>query len=134
MKLMHNLCRGHIVVSLEGELNSHTLAMHRDALNKIIERSKLSVVLDLQGVTFLDSSGVGAIIFWLKRLRARRLGLALVGLYGQPLKLARLLRLGNTVQFHDSLSDWARGLDEDAIAELHDRALHGDELHDAESC
>lgn len=118
MKLVHSTCRDHMVVTLEGELNSHTLAMHREALNKMVERSKQGVVLDLQRVTSLDSSGVGAIIFWLKHLRSRRLAFALTGLHGQPLKLAQLLRLDQTLRMYDSLADWSRQQDDDAHSEV----------------
>lgn len=118
MKLTHVTSSNHTVVTLEGELNSHSLTLHRDALNKIVERSKQGVVLDLQKVTALDSSGVGAMIFWFKRLRSRRLCFAVIGLNGQPLKLARLLRLDHTLRMYDSLADWTGQCSEDALTDI----------------
>lgn len=45
------------------------------------------LVVDLTQSRFLDSSGVGAIVFLYKRLKARGYGVALSGAEGQPLKL-----------------------------------------------
>ena len=51
------------------------------------------VWLDLRGVQFLDSSGVGGIVFLFKRLRERSLNVTLASVKGQPLRLLRQLRL-----------------------------------------
>lgn len=56
------------------------------------------VVLDLSRVEFLDSSGVGAIVFLYKRLRARGLMLLLRDPKGQPLGLLSHLRMMDLVE------------------------------------
>lgn len=60
--------------------------------------SKTDVCFDLSAVEFLDSSGVGGIVFVYKRLRERGLRVALVNVSGQPLRLLRQLRLEFLVQ------------------------------------
>jgi len=51
------------------------------------------VVLDLAEVGFLNSSGVGGIVYLYKRLRAAGRTLRLVNVGGQPLQLLSHLRL-----------------------------------------
>jgi anti-anti-sigma factor len=51
--------------------------------------------LDLARVTFIDSSGVGAIVFLYKRLAGQGRRLWVRGLAGQPLQLFRHLALLN---------------------------------------
>ena len=49
------------------------------------------IEIDMSACSFLDSSGVGAIVFLYKRKRARGFVVTLNGLSGQPLKLLRHL-------------------------------------------
>ncbi len=55
------------------------------------------VVLDLAKVEFMDSSGVGGIVFLYKRLRVAGRTLRLTGAHGQPLQLLTHLRLSDLV-------------------------------------
>jgi anti-anti-sigma factor len=55
------------------------------------------VVLDLSQTDFLDSSGVGAIVFLYKRLNASGHRLELQGVDGQPLRLLEFLRVTSVV-------------------------------------
>jgi anti-anti-sigma factor len=55
------------------------------------------VVLDLSKTDFLDSSGVGAIVFLYKRLSAAGGRLELQGVDGQPLRLLEFLRVTSVV-------------------------------------
>lgn len=51
------------------------------------------VIIDMSAVEFLDSSGVGAIVFLFKRLTAAGKSLCIRGAKGQPLQLLTFLRL-----------------------------------------
>lgn len=69
-------------------------AANVDSLRPELDRLSLindDLTLDVASVRFMDSSGVGAIVFLLKRLRARGYKIALCGLQGQPLKLLQHL-------------------------------------------
>jgi anti-anti-sigma factor len=55
--------------------------------------SETDVCLDLAGVDFIDSSGIGGIVFVFKRLREHSRGIALANVQGQPLRLLQHLRL-----------------------------------------
>ncbi len=52
-----------------------------------------SVVLDVSDVTFIDSSGIGGMVFLYKRLATQGRKLMLTGLNGQPLQMLKYLRL-----------------------------------------
>lgn len=51
------------------------------------------VTIDLSSVSFIDSSGVGALVFLHKRLVGTGRKLRVTGLQGQPLELLTYLRL-----------------------------------------
>ncbi len=55
------------------------------------------VVVDMSRVEFIDSSGVGAIVFMYKRLVASGRSIQLTGVKGQPLQLLTYLRLNELI-------------------------------------
>lgn len=56
------------------------------------------VTLDLSGVEFVDSSGIGGLVFLYKRLRLTSRRLRLRGASGQPLQLIAHLRLSDLIE------------------------------------
>ena len=60
------------IVTLRGEIDAFTAPSLRDDLRRLVEESgAVNVVADLEGVTFLDSSALGALVGILRRLRER---------------------------------------------------------------
>lgn len=58
-----------LVVRLTGELDHHTADALRTAIEKELDRDvATSVLLNLQGLTFMDSSGLGVILGRYRRL------------------------------------------------------------------
>ena len=55
-------------------------------IDRLAEANK-DVVLDLSGVDFIDSQGVGAVVSLIRRLSQKGLQLKVTGLRGQPLQL-----------------------------------------------
>ena len=62
----------------------------------------------MSAVTFIDSSGVGALVFLYKRLVTQGRDMVLVGLQGQPRDMLRLLRIDKTVSTFESLNAYVR--------------------------
>jgi anti-sigma B factor antagonist len=60
---------GVAIVSLKGEADLHTAPILREALNDAIERSPTTMVVDLTGVTFIDSMMLGVLLSATKRAR-----------------------------------------------------------------
>lgn len=86
-----------ITLALRNELDAFAVEALRSQL-EILGDSKQDVDLDLTHVTFIDSSGIGALVFLFKRLRASRCVLRLHGVNGQPLELIQYLRIDKSIQ------------------------------------
>jgi anti-sigma B factor antagonist len=52
----------HTVVGVNGELDVASAPMLRDSLLALLNRGAESLVVDLRGVTFIDSTGVGSLL------------------------------------------------------------------------
>lgn len=56
-------CRnGTSVVTVSGEVDVATAPALRDCVERVVERDEGAVVVDLLGVTFIDSTGLGVLI------------------------------------------------------------------------
>jgi anti-anti-sigma factor len=88
-----NAPNGDLIVEFTGEMDALGCTEVRPELEKIVQTKNPNIFLDLKEVSFLDSSGIGAIVFLFKRLNAQQRKLAIVGVQGQPEELMQLLRI-----------------------------------------
>jgi anti-sigma B factor antagonist len=72
------------VLSVRGELDLYTAPALRDRVLAASDEGQRRIVIDLSGVPFMDSSGLGVIVACLKRLRESGGDLALVTAPGSP--------------------------------------------------
>ncbi|MCF6255310.1 MAG: STAS domain-containing protein [Gammaproteobacteria bacterium] len=88
---------GDLIVKLCGEMDALGCTKIRTELEQITNTENSNVSLDLSQVSFLDSSGIGAIVFLYKRLKAQGRTLIIVGVQGQPQELMKLLRIDSAI-------------------------------------
>jgi anti-anti-sigma factor len=87
-----------LILELHGEFDALGSAEIRKELEAIALQTRPELVfLDLQNVVFIDSSGVGAIVFLYKRLREHSRKLEITGAHGQPRELLELLRIHKAI-------------------------------------
>ncbi|MFY7962868.1 MAG: STAS domain-containing protein [Elsteraceae bacterium] len=82
--------------SVQGSLDAASVTSLKEDFEALANNGA-DVVLDLSKTDFLDSSGVGAIVFLYKRLTAAGRRLELQGVDGQPLRLLEFLRVTSVV-------------------------------------
>ena len=81
---------GHSILRLTGPLSLETVP---EFLKAVRAETAPAVILDLSGVSFLDSAGVGALIQTYVALQHGRRKLALVGLGSQVLTVLEITRV-----------------------------------------
>jgi anti-anti-sigma factor len=86
-----------MILSPEGEFDALAVADAQPLLEQIVEQSTADVVIDFSRVNFLDSSGVGCLVFLFKRLYAQKRSLTLQGLHDQPQRLIQSLRIDKAI-------------------------------------
>ena len=87
---------GVATVRLSGEIDTYTVPEVRRAFDKVAATADGKVVVDLREVSFLDSSGLGAIIALHRRVvdAGGRLELVCTGM---PLQLMRLMSIDQVI-------------------------------------
>jgi anti-anti-sigma factor len=95
MTVNHSILSSHeALISVAGEFDAAGCQEYKQHWSELIEQTESqSLILDLSQVTFLDSSGVGAIVFMFKRLKQKEVDMCLSGAQGQVQELLELLRI-----------------------------------------
>lgn len=96
------------VVSLHGEIDLSNHAELRAGLNDLIVGGAVDLVLDMSGVTFLDSTGLGALIGTRRRVHAFRGSLAIVLTDDVTLRVFEITGLDKVFDLHTTLDSALR--------------------------
>ena len=100
---------GYRVLRPTGDLDVYTVGSLRDALGKMIEEDSPKVVVDLDGVPFMDSSGLGALMGGVRRMREAGGDLAVACTREQHLKLFTITGFGEGVSIAPTTEEAAKG-------------------------
>jgi anti-sigma B factor antagonist len=96
---------GWAVLAVTGELDVATAPKLRQEAVRMSAAGQHRVVLDLSGVGFLDSTGLGVIVGILKRSRTNGGELLLAGAEPQVRKVFEITRMNDILPLHDSVDD-----------------------------
>jgi anti-sigma B factor antagonist len=92
------------VVSVSGEVDVATAPILRDRLQELSAGGASTVVIDLQEMTFLDSTGLGVLVGALKRCREGGGELRLVAAQPRILKLLDITGLMGVFPLHETVA------------------------------
>ncbi len=97
--------KGYIVLSFVGDLDMWTLPLAKEKINGLIQEKKVKIVLDLERMNYIDSSGLGFFIGTLKKLRDAGGDLILINLNAYIYGIFKLIQLQHIIQTYDTLED-----------------------------
>ena len=93
------------VLAVRGELDVYTAPRLRERLVELVNQGKRMIVIDLEGVEFLDSTGLGVLVGGLKRLRTNDGDLSLVCTQHRILRVFEITGLTKVFTIHTSVDD-----------------------------
>jgi anti-sigma B factor antagonist len=88
------------VVEVGGEIDVYTAPKLRETLISLVEAGQYHLVVDLEKVDFLDSTGLGVLVGGLKRVRTHDGSLSLVCTRERLLKVFRITGLTKVFDIH----------------------------------
>ena len=92
-----NSANGNLIINLDGEMDALCCSKIRPQLEAIADTEHAHIILDINNICFIDSSGIGAIVFLFKRLKTQGRSMELIGVRGQPHELLTLLRIDTAI-------------------------------------
>jgi|GEM_PF-199597 len=93
------------VLRITGEIDVYSASQVREEVIKLLGNGTRHIIADLSGVDFLDSTGLGALVGSLKRLREQDGSLALVASATKILTVFRVTGLIRVFEIHPSVSE-----------------------------
>lgn len=96
---------GATIVAVQGEIDVYTAPKLRDKITELVGDGAYHLVIDMEGVEFLDSTGLGVLVGGLKRVRAHEGSLRLVCTQERILKIFRITGLTKVFPIHNSVEE-----------------------------
>ena len=93
------------VVTVGGEIDVYTAPKLREQLIDLVSSGNYDLIVDMENVDFLDSTGLGVLVGGLKRVRAHEGSLRLVCTQERILKIFRITGLTKVFGIHDSVDE-----------------------------
>lgn len=100
---------GHAVLEVAGEVDVYTVPTPRDRIADLLDGGQRGLVVDLAGVEFIDSAGLGVPGWALNRAKELGGGPELVCPQERVLNLLRITGLDDVFAVHSSVEDAAHG-------------------------
>lgn len=89
---------GTLLIMIDGDMDAYGCSELQDDFDALVNKESLpNMTLHLGKVDFLDSSGIGAIVFLFKRLKVQSKSLSLIQVHGQPMEIIQLLRINSAM-------------------------------------
>ncbi len=99
MQIVTDIVNDYLIVTLKGELDHHTSEDVRKKIDQIYYNNNLlNIVLDLRGLNFMDSSGIGLVMGRYKNCKDRQGHISIVSTSSyvdRILKMSGLLKIIN---------------------------------------
>ena len=93
------------IVEVGGEIDVYTAPRLREQLVDLVADGKYHLIVDMERVDFLDSTGLGVLVGGLKRVRAHDGSLRLVCTQERILKIFRITGFTKVFPIHSSVEE-----------------------------
>jgi anti-sigma B factor antagonist len=97
------------LLTLRGEIDVYTAPRLRQAIIDLVDGGASRIVVDMEKVDFLDSTGLGVLVGGLKRVRLQEGSLAIVTTQDKILKIFDITGLNKVFPIHSSIDEAVAG-------------------------
>jgi anti-sigma B factor antagonist len=102
LTLSTNEVDGATIIAVGGEIDVYTAPKLRDKITELVAKGVYDIIVDMEAVEFLDSTGLGVLVGGLKKVRAHDGSLELICTQDRLLKIFRITGLAKVFVIHDS--------------------------------
>ncbi|MBZ4683191.1 MAG: anti-sigma factor antagonist [Fusobacteriaceae bacterium] len=90
-------------IDIQGEIDVYTSIDLKLELNNLVDNGSRNIMIDLENVTYMDSSGLGVLVALLKRIKTEEGQLKLLNLPPSVAKIFELTRLTKFFEIYNDL-------------------------------
>jgi anti-sigma B factor antagonist len=103
LKIRRN--QGIYIIDIIGEMDLYNSFKLKELLMKMIEKKIECFIINMEEVEYIDSSGIGALIFISSTIKKMNLRLAITNIHGTVKKVIELTKLTNYFPITATLKD-----------------------------
>jgi len=92
----------HKIIDVSGEVDLYNVSDLKKALFSITDGQFKSVIVDMKKVNYMDSSGIGALVAGMKKMKAHNGKFALMNIHDDVLNILKLATLDKFFTIYDS--------------------------------
>jgi anti-sigma B factor antagonist len=81
------------IIDVNGEMDLYNSYKLKELVMKMLEKKVTRFIINLQGVDYIDSSGIGALIYICSTIRKMNLRLVITNIHGSVKKVIELTKL-----------------------------------------
>ncbi len=105
MKIEIKEVQGFRVIALSGEIDMHSSPALREEMMGLIHKRVTPLLIDLKGVSYIDSSGIATFVEGLKRMMSYGGKLKLVGLLEGVREIFSFSKLERVFEIYQDIED-----------------------------
>lgn len=102
MEIVKREKNGVSILDINGEIDLYNAPEIKEVINGLISDQKTNVIINLEKVSYIDSSGIGALISSLSNLKKYQGGLKIINVYASVRKVFELTKLTSFFEIYDS--------------------------------
>ncbi|BDC95771.1 MULTISPECIES: anti-sigma factor antagonist [Treponema] len=93
------------IIDVNGEMDLYNSYKLKELVTKMLEKNVKSFIINLEQVDYIDSSGIGALIYICSTLKKMNLKLAISNVHGSVKKVIELTKLTGYFPIANSLEE-----------------------------
>lgn len=105
MKIEVNVQDKKGIVAVFGDVDLYSVVKLKEELEKLINSEVLTIIVNMQNVTYIDSSGIGALIGSLKKITAKNGKFYLCEVPENVMKIFRFTSLHKIFHIYNTLAE-----------------------------
>ena len=105
LTLATEVVEGATIIAVGGEIDVYTAPKLRDKITELVADGTYDIIVDMEAVEFLDSTGLGVLVGALNRVRAQDGSLALVLTQERILKIFEITGLRKVFPIHATVAE-----------------------------
>jgi anti-sigma B factor antagonist len=96
---------GKKILDVSGEIDVYTAPQFKEAVNNVVSEGQLDLLINMAGVTYMDSSGFGALLSATKRLRPQGGTVNLIRCNSSIDRILRITRLNTIFAIYETTEE-----------------------------
>lgn len=108
MELKIRKINDNYIIDVNGEMDLYNSYKLKELISKMLEKKVIHYIINLENVDYIDSSGIGALIYICSTIKKLNLKLAITNIHGSVKKVIELTKLMGYFPIANSLEDAIR--------------------------